>query len=172
MTHSEAQNEEAAQKYHHKHYRELNPQEKAHITIRLKRSAPTAQRKNTDRWTEILFRALTNRVAKRWRLVSFRGMRGGDWKGIVDVLAIRKDTAHPSDEQLKCGDLFDIILVQMKGGSSKEPSETAKERLLRVQERYGAKHVVLFTWKRGLGCKFSILTGNKWAPSSAKEIFE
>ncbi|MEO8628334.1 MAG: hypothetical protein ABI612_09575 [Betaproteobacteria bacterium] len=66
---------------------------------------------NTDRWTEILFRALTSRVAKRWRVVSFRGAAGGEWRGIVDVLAIRKDTSHSSHELLKSGDLFDIVLV-------------------------------------------------------------
>jgi len=38
---------------------------------------------NTDRWTEIIFRALASRVAKRWRFVSFRGLGGGQWKGVV-----------------------------------------------------------------------------------------
>jgi hypothetical protein len=32
----------------------------------------------TDRWTEILFRALTARVAQRWRFISFRGKHGGE----------------------------------------------------------------------------------------------
>jgi hypothetical protein len=59
---------------------------------------------NTDRWTEILFRALASRIAKRWRLVSFRGDGGGEWRGIVDVLAIRKDTSHSTHELLKSGD--------------------------------------------------------------------
>ena len=72
---------------------------------------------NTDRWTEILFRALTSRVAKRWRFVSFRGRGGGEWRGVVDVLAIRKRTAKSDHDILKSGDLFDVILVQMKGGS-------------------------------------------------------
>ena len=79
---------------------------------------------NTDRWTEILFQALASRVAKRWRFVSFRGNRGGEWRGIVDVLAIRKDTSHSTHELLKSGDLFDVVLVQMKGGSARMPSAT------------------------------------------------
>lgn len=58
---------------------------------------------STDRWTEILFRALTSRVARRWRLVSFRGTGGREWRGIVDVLAIRKDTAHSNHDILKSG---------------------------------------------------------------------
>jgi hypothetical protein len=69
----------------------------------------------TDRWTEILFRALSNRVAKRWRFVSFRGPKKREFCGIVDVVAIRKDTSKSDHEVLRMGDLFEIILVQMKG---------------------------------------------------------
>jgi hypothetical protein len=35
---------------------------------------------------------------------------------VVDVLAIRKNTSAPSNISLKRGDLFEVILVQMKGG--------------------------------------------------------
>jgi len=73
---------------------------------------------NTDRWTERLFRALAARVAKRWRFVSFRGADGGEWRGIVDVLAIRKDTSHSSHELLKSGDLFGGLGVPLKYPSS------------------------------------------------------
>ena len=76
---------------------------------------------NTDRWTEILFRALTARVAKRWRFVSFRGTGGGEWRGVVDVLAIRKDTSRSNHRVFKSGDLFEMVLVQMKGGSAGSP---------------------------------------------------
>jgi hypothetical protein len=74
---------------------------------------------NTDRWTEILFRALASRVARRWRFVSFRGKGGGEWRGIVDILAIRKDTSRSTHYLLKSGDLFEIILVQMKAAPPK-----------------------------------------------------
>jgi len=83
---------------------------------------PWQKAANTDRWTEILFRALSNRVAKRWRFVSFRGMGGGEWRGVVDVLGIRKDTSKSDHKLLKSGDLFDVVLVQMKGGSARLPS--------------------------------------------------
>ena len=127
---------------------------------------------NTDRWTEILFRALTSRVAKRWRFVSFRGAAGGEWRGIVDVLAIRKDTSHSSHELLKSGDLFDIVLVQMKGGSARMPGAVEIQRLMAVAKRYRAKEVVLFAWKRAESCDFYKLTREGvWALSSAREIF-
>src|SRR5262245_6438873 len=91
---------------------------------------------NTDRWTEILFRALSNRVAKRWRFVSFRGIGGGEWRGIVDVLAVRKDTSQSDHHLIKCGDLFEIVLVQMKGGSARAPTRADIERLRAVARHY------------------------------------
>jgi hypothetical protein len=126
---------------------------------------------NTDHWTEILFRALSNRVAKRWRFVSFRGTSGSEWRGIVDVLGIRKDTAKSDHELLKSGDLFDVVLVQMKGGSAKPPTLAEIRRLRVVARKYRAKNVVLFSWRRGQGCSFKKLRGTQWLPSSAMELF-
>ena len=127
---------------------------------------------NTDRWTEIIFRALASRVAKRWRFVSFRGIGGREWRGIVDVLAIRKDTSHSDHELLKSGDLFDIILIQMKGGSAGMPSPTEVQRLRAVAKRYRAKDIVLFTRKPGVSSDFYALSRRgSWTPSSAREIF-
>ena len=58
---------------------------------------------DTDRWAETMFKALGKRVAGRWKFVSFRGKKGGEWRSIVDVLAIRKDTSEPSKEvRLRC----------------------------------------------------------------------
>ena len=126
---------------------------------------------NTDRWTEILFRALTSRVARRWRLVSFRGTGGREWGGIVVVLAIRKDTAHSNHDILKSGDLFELILVQMKGGSARKPNAAEIRRLQAVKSRYGAKDIVLFSWKKGKGCEFSKLSRGEWKVSSPIDIF-
>lgn len=126
----------------------------------------------TDRWTEILFRALSNRVAKRWRFVSFRGLGGAEWRGIVDVLGIRKNTSASDHKLLKSGDLFDIVLIQMKGGSARLPSSDEILRLRAVSKRYRAKDVILFTWKRGQGCVFRKLgRGTEWLPSSTVELF-
>jgi hypothetical protein len=126
----------------------------------------------TDRWTEILFRALTARVAKRWRFVSFRGTAGGEWRGVVDVLAIRKDTSHSDHELLKSGDLFDFVLVQMKGGNARKPTPGEIRQLRAVGTRYRAKAIVLFSWKKGEGSWFYKLTrSSEWDRSSAREIF-
>jgi len=126
----------------------------------------------TDRWTEILFRALANRVAKRWRFVSFRGLNGGEWRGIVDVVAIRKDTSHSDHELLKRGDLFDLIFIQMKGGSARWPTVAGVRRLRAVRTRYRAKAVVLFAWQKGQRCDFyKLARRGAWDKSSTREIF-
>jgi hypothetical protein len=126
----------------------------------------------TDRWTEIILRAVSMRVAKRWRFVSFRGKNRGEWRGVVDVFAIRKNTSIPSNSILKRGDLFDIILVQMKGGSARLPSLDERRRLRIVAKHYRAQQVVLFQWARGLQTSFCTLGPTlHWRPSSALEIF-
>jgi hypothetical protein len=88
------------------------------------------------------------------------------------VLAIRKDTARSGHQLLKSGDLFEIILVQMKGGSTRKPNAAEIQRLRAVAKRYGAKETVLFAWKKREHCRFSKLgRGAEWIPSSAREIF-
>ena len=95
-----------------------------------------------------------------------------DGSGVVDVLAIRKDTKRPDRQLLKSGDLFEIILVQMKGGSARRPNVADTKRLRVVKKRYGATDIVLFTWKRGGGCKFEKLgSGDEWILSSSRELF-
>jgi hypothetical protein len=116
------------------------------------------------------------RIAQRWRLVSFRGAAGGEWRGIVDVLAIRKDTSRPDHALLKSGDLFEFILVQMKGGTARRPAVAELGRLRAVSDRYHAKAVALFEWdkrrKPGDRCRFSTLGPNgKWNPSRCERIF-
>jgi hypothetical protein len=126
----------------------------------------------TDRWTEIMLRALSSRVAKRWRFVSFRGKNKREWRGIVDVSAIRKDTTQPASKSLKRGDLFDIILIQMKGGSARLPSLEEKRRLQEVAEQYRAREVVLFQWERGKVTAFYTLDpALEWNRTACSEIF-
>jgi hypothetical protein len=126
----------------------------------------------TDKWTETLCRALTARVAKRWRFVSFRGKNDGEWYGAVDILAIRKDTSKPDDPRLKRGDRFEMILVLMKGGGAREPDAETIQRLRAVQELYRAKEIVLFRWNRGEESSFSKLADDDtWKKCSVKAIF-
>jgi hypothetical protein len=45
----------------------------------------------TGRWAEMIFRALSYRIANRWKFVSFRGTNKGEWRGVVDWIAISKN---------------------------------------------------------------------------------
>ena len=132
--------------------------------------SPSQRANRTDRWSETMLRALTSRVNNRWRLVSFRGTNGGEWCGVVDVVAIRKNTSDPGKEPLKRGDIFELILVQMKGGWAKDPTAHDLDRLDAVKEYYRAKEVVLFERRDGV-CHFSKLRGREWEKSSVQKIF-
>jgi hypothetical protein len=133
---------------------------------------PAARAQKTDRWTERIFRALTSRVARRWRFVSFRGTGGKEWRGIVDLIAIRKNTIEPCMQPLKRGDLFDIVLIQVKGGSARPPTVGDRQRLRTVAAIYNARDVVLFEWKHSSLARFSVLRDDLvWEQQSCAEIF-
>jgi hypothetical protein len=127
----------------------------------------------TGRWAEILFRALSSRVANRWQFISFRGLHKGEWRGVVDVLAIRKDTSQPKETLLNRGDLFDIVLIQVKGGGAKPPTKADCIRLRTVARRYNARAVVLFQWRKGQSVDFFRLNRRlEWVPTTSRELFE
>jgi hypothetical protein len=119
-----------------------------------------------------MFRALAKRVKGRWRFVSFRGSGGGEWRGVVDILAVRKSSAARGGARLKAGDLFDLVLVQLKGGDSPMPTRADVLRLRRVARHYRALRVVLHAWKRGTHSEYYILDEKgRWIESSAYDAF-
>ena len=67
------------------------------------------------------FISIAGKVGVKWELVEFSGATGTESRGIVDVVAIRKD--HHKIEDFKRGDLFEIVLIQIKGGSAARPSK-------------------------------------------------
>jgi hypothetical protein len=126
----------------------------------------------TGRWAETIFRALSSRIADRWKFVSFRGVGKGEWRGVVDLVAIRKNTKQPPGDLLKRGDLFDIVLIQVKGGSARGPTREDCLRLREVKRLYRAKAVVQFQWRRGTSSRFFYLGRNlEWTPTSSEELF-
>jgi hypothetical protein len=125
----------------------------------------------TGRWAETMFRALSARVADRWQFVSFRGSGKGEWRGVVDVVAIRKNTVQPKQKRLKRGDLFDIVLVQIKGGTARGPTKDDEKRLRLVARIYNARAIVQFQWRRGKSSKFYVLTKRGWAAATGDGLF-
>ncbi len=121
---------------------------KAAFTRKRRKAVQKATR--TARWATTLTKWLVTKtsVGTRWQLVEFAGPGGRESRGIVDLLAIRKDHSSPPDG-LKRGDLFEAILFQVKGGTAPWPTLGDIARLRRVARHHRAKGVVLAEWKKG-----------------------
>ena len=101
----------------------------------------------------------TVKPTRRWQLVGFPGPAGRESAGIVDLMAIRKNHAK-SNSRFKCGDLFEIILIQIKGGGARRPKTDDIKRLRAVAKQYNARGVVLAQWVKGDHLKFYRLRNN------------
>lgn len=140
---------------------------KAHDTTRRKAKRPwasTAQLAAPGRairtaiWARIMAKwAIKRAQSKRqWEVVNFTGKARRESAGIVDLLFIRKD--HSAiDSEYRRGDLFEMVLVQVKGGGAKRPTELDVGRLRAVEQFYKAKAVLLAEWSKGEAVSFSKL---------------
>jgi hypothetical protein len=95
----------------------------------------------------------------RWHFVNFCGPKGGESRGIVDMIAIRKHHGVPHSG-LKRGDALQIVLIQIKGGHAAKPTAEDRRRLHIVARRHGACAVLLATWKKGKAARFFLLHPN------------
>lgn len=107
----------------------------------------------TAKTATILAKAHLSRESRkycgRWQWVDFLGENGRESAGIVDILAIRKRweiSRVPEDSVLKHLDLFDIMLIQVKGGSAKTPSASDIARMEHVADHYRIEKVLLYQW--------------------------
>ncbi len=136
--------------------------------------SPGRKAQHTAKWARIMTKWLitfNHRTGAKWNLVDFCGRDGCEARGVVDLIAIRKNH-HFHGEGLKRGDLFDIVLIQTKGGSSARPTEEDVARLVKVAKHHRARAVVLAEWRRGVTLDLFRLKGSKWLPVSANDIFE
>jgi hypothetical protein len=92
----------------------------------------------------------------RWQLVTFLGPRGAEAAGIVDLLAVRKDFSDPPPG-LRRGDKLQMLLIQVKGGSARDPTPSDIARLRGVARLHGAQTILLSNWKKGAAARFSRL---------------
>jgi len=104
--------------------------------------------------------------ARRWQLVGFPGPAGRESAGIVDLMAIRKDHSK-NNGKFKRGDLFEIILIQIKGGGARRPNADDIRRLRAVAKRYNARDVLLAEWIKGRGQTFYRLAKTAVDPKTA-----
>lgn len=127
---------------------------------------------DTARWARIMSKWLITHSSKggvKWQVVSFNGKGGQESRGIVDMIAIRKNHKF-STQDIKAGDLFEIVLVQVKGGNAKFPSAQDVERLMQVAKHHNADKVVLTEWKKGQALRCFLLPDMK-TPVPAADIF-
>jgi hypothetical protein len=85
----------------------------------------------------------------RWQWVEFPGPKGRESAGIADILAIRKrwgKSGSPEDEVLKHLDVFDLMLIQVKGGGAPMPTAQDIARMERVAELHCIEKVLLYQW--------------------------
>ena len=134
------------------------------------RAAETARK--TGKMANTLAKALAKQYSKRWQFVDFLGPKGRESAGVVDIVAIRKCGKLPTLQGLKRLDLFDIILLQVKGGSARRPTAEDIKRLKLVGEQYHAQNIVLFEWQDKKKVGFLELDNNdKWKETSAAALF-
>ena len=146
---------------------EQSPQKKARITWML---ATTV-----TKWIIKKFK-----TTPRWQLVEFTVPNEGESTGIVDILAIRKSHKKQTPLGLKPGDPFQIILLQIKGGTASKPSKNDIKRLQKMKQLYHADEVVLSEWKeyaptfyrlkQDLGNNFN--EHNLWEKKNVEDIFK
>jgi len=153
--------------------RRLNVTTTAAATTEKWRRAQEQARK-TATWARTMTAVIigrNNTQAPFWHVINFLGPGKCEPRGIVDLLAIRKnqgDHALP----LKRGDLFDMILIQVKGGSAKRPSSEERERLRSVAETYGARMILLSEWKQGSKAVLRRLEHDEWSEAiDPAEVF-
>ena len=133
-----------------------------------KRAAAVKAAQRTARWARIMTKVLISKSSNKspqrqpqWEIVNFLGPKKGESRGIIDLLAIRKSHADPG-EGLKRGDLLDLVIIQVKGGSARYPTENDRKRLLGVKAHYRSREVILSEWQEGSKARFYRLADEDW----------
>lgn len=135
--------------------------------------SPGKKAHHTAKWARTMTKWLvtySRRTGAQWNLVDFGGKAKAEARGIVDLIAIRKDHRHDVPG-LKRGDLFEIVLIQTKGGSSPRPTSDDIARLRRVAKHHRAKAVILAEWRHAEKLELSKLRGTRWEDVSPEDIF-
>lgn len=135
--------------------------------------SPSRKAQHTARWARTMTKWLITRSNKRgakWQFVVFGGKAGAESYGIVDLMAIRKDH-NPTDPAVKRGDLFEIILIQVKGGRSRFPTDEDIDRLKIGAEYHRARTIILAEWKKSEALQLYELHDKAWQAIPAEKIF-
>jgi len=127
----------------------------------------------TARWAKTMTKWLISRRHKngaKWHVVNFVGSNNAESRGIVDLLAIRKNH-RTNNSKIKRGDLFEVVLIQVKGGCAPFPTGEDIARLKQVSKYHRAKAVVLSEWKPKKRLQLYLLKQKKWIEIKPNELF-
>lgn len=146
---------------------------KGEVVVKTKMQIAADKAIATGKMANTLAKALGRRARNRWKFLDFTSDgKKRESAGIVDIIAIRKSGKTPAVEGLKSLDLFDIILIQVKGGSAPRPTREDVKRLEKVAEYYGAEKIALFEWKKGKSAGFLEPNGlGEWVTITESKLF-
>ncbi|HAP67368.1 MAG TPA: hypothetical protein DCQ99_06160 [Nitrospinae bacterium] len=150
------------------------PKAMLNLNMENNKLSPGRKAKKTGQWAKTMTKwliTLSSKGRKKWQFVSFEGPKGGESRGIVDFIAIRRDHKYRKNP-LKIGDLFEIIIIQAKGGSAPMPSNDDILRLSKVGEYYHAKHIILADWQKGKAPTLYSLVNSSWEKTEPKDVFK
>jgi hypothetical protein len=108
--------------------------------------------------------------ATAWQLVAFSGPRAAESRGVIDLLAVRKNH-RPTPAPLRRGDLLELVIIQVKGGSAAWPTESDVVRLRTVARYHRASAVVLAAWKRGAEPRLFRLKPRSHTPFQRRDVW-
>jgi hypothetical protein len=135
--------------------------------------SPGKKAQHTAKWARTMTKWLitfNRRSGARWNLIDFGGRTKAESRGIVDLIAVRKN--HRKEiSGLKRGDLLEIVLIQTKGGSAPRPTAEDIVRLSKVAKHHRAKAIVLAEWKRGERLVLFKLEKTKWVSAKPEDVF-
>lgn len=135
--------------------------------------SPGKKAQNTAKWARTMTKWLvtySHQTGAKWNVVDCGGKTKSEARGIVDLMAIRKDH-RKNAPGLKRGDLFEIVLIQTKGGTAPRPTAEDVARLSKVAKHHRAKAVVLAEWKKAEKLALFRLKDNSWRYVAPADIF-
>ncbi|MEK6777881.1 MAG: hypothetical protein AABY87_13525 [bacterium] len=135
--------------------------------------SPGKKAQRTAKWARTMTKWLISfnrQSGARWNLVDFGGTTKSESRGIVDLLAVRKN--HRTDMPgLKRGDILQMVLIQTKGGSAPRPTLDDIARLKKVAKHHRAMAIVLAEWSKGQHLELYKLKKNEWVSVRPVEVF-
>ncbi|OGT35147.1 MAG: hypothetical protein A2W28_01965 [Gammaproteobacteria bacterium RBG_16_51_14] len=135
--------------------------------------SPGRKAQHTAKWARTMTKWLityNRQSGARWNLVDFGGKAKAESRGIVDLLAVRKN--HRVEiSGLKRGDILEMVLIQTKGGSAPRPTPEDIARLKKVAKHHRAIAIVLAEWSKGQHLELYKLKRNEWVSVKPVDVF-